>query len=93
LTIAESDRGLCPHALGGAQFTASLREKKGVNSMKGWRTLAINAAVILGGVLAYLDTAGLRDVLPARYAWVPIALGAANVALRLITTGPAGSKG
>jgi hypothetical protein len=31
-------------------------------------------------------------VLPPRYAWLPIALGALNVALRLITTGPVGSK-
>ncbi len=55
--------------------------------------LAINGAVILGGVLAYLDTAGLREVLPPGYAWVPIALGAGNVALRLITTGPVGRNG
>ncbi len=61
--------------------------------MKGWRTLAMNGVVILGGVLAYLDTAGLRDVLPAHYAWVPIALGAVNVALRLVTTTPVGRSG
>lgn len=61
--------------------------------MKGWRTLLANAAVIAAGVLAYLDTAGLGDVLPARYAWLPIALGALNVALRLVTSGPVGSKG
>ena len=34
--------------------------------MKGWRTLLANAAVIVAGILAYLDTAGLRDVLPPR---------------------------
>ena len=60
---------------------------------KGWRTLAANGVVVLVGVLAYLQTAGLASVLPAKYAWVPIALGALNVALRLITTGPVGSKG
>ena len=59
---------------------------------KGWRTLAANGLIVLAGVLAYLDAAGLRDLLPARYAWVPIALGALNVALRVITTGPIGSK-
>ncbi len=60
---------------------------------KGWRTLAANGLVILAGVLAYLQTAGLTAVLPPKYAWVPIALGALNVALRLITTGPVGNKG
>ena len=59
---------------------------------KGWRTLAANGVVVLAGVLAYLDTAGLGHLLPPKYAWVPIALGALNVALRLITTGPVGSK-
>ncbi len=59
---------------------------------KGWRTLAANGLVIFAGVLAYLQTAGLASVLPPKYAWVPIALGALNMALRLITTGPVGSK-
>ncbi len=58
--------------------------------LKGWRTLAANGLIVLAGVLAYLDTAGLRDVLPPCYAWVPIGLGALNVALRLVTTGPVG---
>ena len=58
--------------------------------LKGWRTLAANGLIVLAGILAYLDTAGLRDVLPPSYAWVPIALGALNVALRLVTTGPVG---
>ena len=61
--------------------------------MKGWRTLLANGVAILAGILAYLDTAGLRDLLPARYAWVPIALGGLNVGLRLVTSGPVGSKG
>ena len=59
---------------------------------KGWRTLAANGLIVFAGVLAYLDAAGLRDLLPPKYAWVPIALGALNVALRVITTGPVGSK-
>jgi hypothetical protein len=59
--------------------------------LKGWRTLAVNGLIVLAGVLSYLDATGLRDVLPPRYAWVPIALGALNVALRLVTTGPVGS--
>jgi hypothetical protein len=63
-----------------------------MNAFKGWRTLAANGAIVLAGVLAYLDTAGLRDLLPPHYAWVPIALGALNVALRLVTTGPVGSR-
>ncbi len=62
-----------------------------MTAFKGWRTLAANGLVILAGVLAYLQTAGLGDVLPPKYAWVPIVLGALNVALRLITTGPVGS--
>ena len=64
-----------------------------MTAFKGWRTLAANALVILAGVLAYLQTAGLGAVLPPKYAWVPIVLGALNVALRLVTTGPVGSKG
>jgi hypothetical protein len=60
--------------------------------MKGWRTLAANGLAILAGVLAYLDAAGLGDILPARYAWVPVALGALNVALRIVTTGPVGQR-
>jgi len=60
--------------------------------MKGWRTLAANGLVILAGVLAYLDAAGIGDLLPARYAWVPVALGAFNVALRIVTTGPVGRR-
>ncbi len=60
--------------------------------LKGWRTLAANGLIVLAGVLAYLDAAGLRDLLPPKYAWLPIALGALNVALRLITTGPVGSR-
>ena len=63
-----------------------------MTGLKGWRTLAANGLVVLAGVLAYLDTAGLHEVLPSRYAWVPIALGALNVALRLLTTGPVGSQ-
>ena len=59
---------------------------------KGWRTLAANGLIVLAGVLAYLDTAGLRDLLPPHYAWLAIALGALNVALRLVTTGPVGSR-
>ena len=59
---------------------------------KGWRTLAANGLIVLAGVLAYLDTAGLGALLPSRYAWVPIALGALNVALRLATTGPVGGR-
>ena len=60
--------------------------------MKGWRTLAANGLVILVGVLAYLDAADLGQVLPPRYAWVPVALGALNVALRIVTSGPVGQR-
>ena len=63
-----------------------------MTALKGWRTLAANGHVVVAGVLAYLDTAGLRDLLPPKYAWMPIAIGALNVALRLVTTGPIGSK-
>lgn len=60
--------------------------------LKGWRTLAANGLIVLAGVLAYLDTAGLGALLPPRYAWLPVAVGALNVALRLVTTGPVGSR-
>jgi hypothetical protein len=63
-----------------------------MTALKGWRTLAANGVIVLAGVLAYLDTAGIASVLPPKYAWVPIAIGAANVGLRLITTGPVGGK-
>ena len=63
-----------------------------MTAIKGWRTLAANGVIVLAGVLAYLQTAGLNDLIPPKYAWVPIALGALNVALRLVTTGPVGSR-
>ena len=62
-----------------------------MTALKGWRTLAANGVVVLAGVLVYLDTSGIRDILPPKYAWLPIALGALNVGLRLVTTGPVGS--
>ena len=52
--------------------------------------LLYGGLVVLAGVLAYLDTAGLGALLPPRYAWIPVALGALDVALRLVTTGPVG---
>ena len=36
---------------------------------------------IVCGVLAYLQTAGITQFLPEKYAWVPIALGAVNIGL------------
>lgn len=40
-----------------------------------------DALAILCGILAYLQTAGITQFLPEQYAWVPIALGAVNIAL------------
>ena len=57
---------------------------------KGWRTLAFNGLLAVAGIFAYLDMAGLSTILPAKYSWVPIVVGVANIALRVITTSPIG---
>lgn len=40
-----------------------------------------DAIAIVCGVLAYLQTAGIDRFLPPSLAWVPIAIGAANIIL------------
>lgn len=41
----------------------------------------LQAFLAATAVLAYLDTAGLSYILPERYAWVPLAIGVANILL------------
>lgn len=60
--------------------------------LKGWRTVIANLIIALCGVLAYLQTAGLEQFLPAKYAWAPIAIAAVNIFLRVITNTPVGQK-
>lgn len=60
--------------------------------LKGWRTILVNALVIAAGVAAYLDAAGIKDILPPGYAWVPVAIGVANIVLRIVTTTAVGQK-
>lgn len=45
-----------------------------------------DALAIACGILAYLQTAGIQSFLPEQYAWVPIALGAINIALHGLLT-------
>lgn len=59
--------------------------------MKGYRTLALNIASAVVGVLVATDWAGLG--LSTETAGLIISgLGAANVVLRFLTTGPVGTK-
>lgn len=60
--------------------------------LKGWRTVLTNAVVVICGVLAYLQTAGLEQFLPPKYAWIVIVIGATNIGLRLITNTAVGQK-
>lgn len=60
--------------------------------MKGWRTLLANALIVLAGIIAYLDMAGLAAIIPPKYSWVPIAIGVLNIVLRYMTTTPVGKK-
>lgn len=64
--------------------------------MKGWRTIAFNAAVVVGGVVAYLDASDLsaldRFLPDGSGPLLAIALGVANVALRYVTTTPVGRR-
>lgn len=56
--------------------------------MKGWRTLILNIAVAVGGVLV---AANWNDILPEKYAWSAAAIvGLVNIAMRYITTTPIG---
>jgi hypothetical protein len=67
-----------------------------IASLKGWRTVALNAFVSLVSlvalVAAYLDAANIASYLPPQYAWITLALGVANIVLRRLTTTPLGQK-
>lgn len=58
--------------------------------MKGFRTIISNGLVVLAGIVAYLDMAGLSSILPPKYAWLPVAVGVLNIVLRYMTTTPVG---
>jgi hypothetical protein len=49
--------------------------------IKKFRGHVVDALAIICGVLAYLQTAGITTFLPPKLAWIPIALGAANIVL------------
>ena len=55
--------------------------------MKGWRTIAFNVLSLAAAALAFPELAG---VVPPQY--LLIAVPVVNIALRLITTGPVGTK-
>lgn len=58
--------------------------------MKGWRTLAFNAAVAVVGVLSMTNWA---DLVPPQYAGALVAaIGFINMLLRSKTTAPVGVK-
>ena len=56
--------------------------------MKGYRTLALNLAAAVGGVLMATDWTALAD--PRTAGLVVTGLGLANAALRFLTDGPVG---
>lgn len=59
--------------------------------MKGWRTVLINLAIAIGGVIVATNWA---DVLPPSYAMTvtTILIPLVNIIMRAITTTPIGSK-
>ena len=58
--------------------------------MKGWRTLAVNAALALVGVAEAADWTNLLGEGAAGY--VVMAIGVANMLLRAMTNTPVGAK-
>lgn len=61
------------------------------DSLKGWRTVLFNVGVAVGTAAAQ-GFAGFDWVSAVGPVWAPIILTGANVLLRVITTGPVGSK-
>lgn len=59
--------------------------------MKGYRTVALNSAAAVVGVLIATDWTKLAD--PATAGLVVTGLGVANTVLRFFTDGPVGSSG
>lgn len=64
-------------------------ERRG-SPMKGFRTLALNLAVAVVGVLIATDWTAITD--PKTAGLIVTAVGVANTVLRFLTTGPVGSK-
>jgi hypothetical protein len=76
-----------------AAFVAKVRDW-----LKGWKTVIINAIIGLpAALLAIYDQFASVDItplIPAQYAAVVVAaMALLGVVLRIITTGPVGSKG
>lgn len=72
---------------------ATLRQK-----LKGWKTIVANALTGLPAALYVLyqefSTVDFTPVVPAKYAaMVVVGMSVMGVILRLVTTGPTGSKG
>lgn len=72
---------------------AKLRER-----LKGWKTIIANAAMglpaALYGIYLAVGTVDLTPVIPAQYvAWFTVGWSLLGIVLRIITTGPVGSKG
>lgn len=64
-------------------------------TLKGWRTIAANALVVVAGVFAFLDSVSgqFSQFIPLQYAaGAAIIIGCVNVALRIITTTAWGEK-
>jgi hypothetical protein len=72
---------------------AKIREK-----LKGWKTVVVNAIVGLPASLLFLyeqfQGVDVTPLIPAQYAAAAIAgMAVLGVILRIVTTGPVGSKG
>lgn len=72
---------------------AKLREK-----LKGWKTIIINALIGLPASLLFFydqfSTIDFTPLIPTKYAAIAVAaMSVMGVVLRIVTTGPVGSKG
>jgi hypothetical protein len=72
---------------------ASLKQR-----LKGWKTIVANAALglpaALYGIYLSVGTVDFTPLIPAQYvAWFTVGWSLLGIILRVITTGPAGSKG
>ncbi|MCW2307392.1 hypothetical protein [Rhodobium gokarnense] len=61
--------------------------------LKGWRTRLSNAAFAVVGLLALVEPQLWAAVVPVKYQGAVLVVSAlANILLRQVTTGPAGTK-
>lgn len=66
--------------------------------LKGWKTIVANAILglpaALYGIYLSVGTVDFTPLIPAQYvAWFTVGWSLLGIVLRLITTGPVGSKG